>query len=432
VEAIAFLDDVTVQRRMSVDLDLPVGAAPDPRLPCLVPITLLFKEPLVSFDLRDEDGSAVPLLTHRQSDWLAWSALVAAAEGIVKETLPDSLVKDLGSITRLEPQPATALLAALTSADGSPEAVALMQKPSFRALVTEVAENFLLFVPILPGRWPRRIIKYSFVETLEWKRPVFRSLVGWRSVRIRIPAPAVDQGGSYHFESRVGSGLSFSKASLVLDTAQGSAIYPAPQRASRIIHIYVPAAPPGSDAEAQLIVEARFMRLPMAALLSSLLTASVLTVGLRFLDTLRTSSIDPVPLLLAVPSIVAILVARPPEEPDLLSRLLTGLRVAVVASGVLSFVAAGLLVIEPKGPHLEGTWRGLMWASWAIFALIGLESLPRSAYSVGRSFVASLVGVVARSLSAVAYSWNKAWGTSRPNQGKSSEEDDGEPRGAAD
>jgi hypothetical protein len=85
VESIEFVSDVTVRRRVSVDFTLRAWM-PEPILDWdeskvhYIPIALLNKEPLLGFDLRDEAGSAVPLLTRRRDSAIAAATLVAMAQ----------------------------------------------------------------------------------------------------------------------------------------------------------------------------------------------------------------------------------------------------------------------------------------------------------------------------------------------------------------
>jgi hypothetical protein len=73
-----------------------------------------------------------------------------------------------------------------------------------------------------------------------------------------------------------------------------------------------------------------------------------------------------------------------------------------------------------------------MWASWAIFALIGLEVLPRSLYSGARSVAAWLGRVVGHAmrgaLSAAVSFWGKVWRWILRKQASSSDEADGGPQ----
>ena len=82
VEKITFVDARTVRRQVSVDFELPLVPPLDKRMEppvYLVPLALLHKEPLVGFDLRDEGGSSLPVLTKEENGFVTWSALASIA-----------------------------------------------------------------------------------------------------------------------------------------------------------------------------------------------------------------------------------------------------------------------------------------------------------------------------------------------------------------
>lgn len=72
VESVEFTSDTSVRRRVSVDFRLRKWL-PEPVLDWYggkvhyVPIALLNKEPLLEFDLRNEAGVALPLLTRQKN-----------------------------------------------------------------------------------------------------------------------------------------------------------------------------------------------------------------------------------------------------------------------------------------------------------------------------------------------------------------------------
>lgn len=97
VEQIELVSDASAKRRISVDfrLDSDVfveavideGEATTPRKMHYVPLTLLKKAPFANFDLRDESGTALPLLTRRKTATIGAATLAAAARWMVVEQL---------------------------------------------------------------------------------------------------------------------------------------------------------------------------------------------------------------------------------------------------------------------------------------------------------------------------------------------------------
>lgn len=93
VESIEFFGLATVRRRMSVDFSLPRGPAwsaiaemvrhaEAEERDVYVPLTTLAKAKLARFDLRDECGQTLPLLTTAQNGERAGAALVALARTV--------------------------------------------------------------------------------------------------------------------------------------------------------------------------------------------------------------------------------------------------------------------------------------------------------------------------------------------------------------
>ncbi len=378
VESIDFVDDITVRRRVSVDFQLPdrnpSAGAPTP---LFIPLTLLQKKPLVGFDLRDENGDTLPLLTHTQSDWLGWSALVVAVEMVLDPTpLPDPIVGELWEIVHSEAPAATALLPRIFDANRAPGPLRAQLKANTILVnrTRSLAESFILFVPIFVGKWRRRVVKFSYIEELESDKKRF----DWRSTVLDIDVPAVDHTGSYHVETQAPDGIEIVGARLRIQNQFGiTDIGQAEPRAR--VHLYTPSVGPGSNAVLRLGFQTIFTRLPMAALFSTLLTAAVLTMAVLFAGRLDANSgSDPVAIFLAIPSVIALLVARPPGEHDLLSRRLFALRVIVVASGVLPFVAAGVFVLHIARSALGVMWWTLAGFGWLIFVVVLAQGATRA------------------------------------------------------
>lgn len=87
LESIEILDDSSVHRRVSIDLEIPTRLIDPEDLP-FVPLTFLNKEVLRNFDLRDHEGHPIPMLTKSENGQLAGDTLVAAAEAVLNRVLP--------------------------------------------------------------------------------------------------------------------------------------------------------------------------------------------------------------------------------------------------------------------------------------------------------------------------------------------------------
>lgn len=97
VEAVEFYDDISVAHHVSMDLTVPKlapclpNASPPHRRVRILPLTMLAKAPLSGFDLRDESGRSLPVLTTHQNGNVGLSMLRAWAQSIVGSELHRTL-----------------------------------------------------------------------------------------------------------------------------------------------------------------------------------------------------------------------------------------------------------------------------------------------------------------------------------------------------
>lgn len=252
VEHVAFIDECTVRRRVSIDYFAPQDAVilrrPDGQQVRVLPLAIMRRKSLVKFDFRDHDGHAVPLLGLRQNQaltlaiargWAAASLQALGAGVICAETghfLDDVIAGDQTEMWR-----AFNLMWAAT--DGS-QLQRLGKDKQFRALLDRLADGFLLygFHEGPPGE--RRLIKFSYDEPLtlryskssylphdgdgrggkeryegtdlsRWHWRVLCSAIGFSPTRIKFPVPAAELAGSFHFEISVPPEVSVINAALL-------------------------------------------------------------------------------------------------------------------------------------------------------------------------------------------------------------------------
>lgn len=217
-ERVTFLDDQTIRRQISVDFELPNGLpATDSEVSVdyLVPLALLRKVPLIGFDLRDEAGASVPVLTRHQNGQVAWSVLIAYAEAITidpgeGEGLPDSLLDELKSISTDPPDEAERCARRLHESN-SEILRPLMDDEVFANLISDFTNNFLLLA-VLPADSPkRRVLKFSYAEAQRWEEISLSMRLGWRptprnlSTTLRhLPSKISEPPPSWSNGSRVG------------------------------------------------------------------------------------------------------------------------------------------------------------------------------------------------------------------------------------
>ncbi len=276
VEHVAFLDDRTVRRRMSVDYVSPSAdeavsfERADGAVVRVLPLTMMRRKSLVKFDLRDEHGTPLPLLGLREAQALtlavmrAWAsaallgdrpgplpALPASVSGFVRDIVAGDQQELHGAYARFD--------AARTAEEPADEGAALLRRlardPVFKSLVDRFAGGFLLFTLDMSPPGARRIVKFAYDEPLTLRhstssyqghaqgrfpgRPAPRrdpepltygrggrrlpwwywrpltAALGWRPTVIRFPVPAAELAASYHLEVTAPPEVSVIEASML-------------------------------------------------------------------------------------------------------------------------------------------------------------------------------------------------------------------------
>jgi len=204
----------------SVDFRIPVGfptfdpsaehfarSGKDPSLQdstYYVPIALLRKwEPFWTFDLRDEEGRALHLLTgtkNREIDACALQSL-APAEARAEELRK---LRDLAIADSLEAQQLFRELGA--SVQRRWDGLSADEDEAWRrtlGVAGALTTNTLLWVCLRGRPRDRRIIKAAFEEPISGAllpRRQILSAVGWGPLRFHLPVPNFGQRDSYHLQ----------------------------------------------------------------------------------------------------------------------------------------------------------------------------------------------------------------------------------------
>jgi len=228
VESVVFQDGQSITRKVSIDFTVPeqapvVRAGRD--MPVrLVPLAVMRKKTLVNFDLRDEEGRAVPHLELRQNQMLSATLLLAWAEECLQERPGPALERDLRAIVAGDEQSRAAAYHRMRHAfwgDGDVEQRRVLHDcPAFGLVLEQLNGYFLLLVGI-EGEFPdHRIIKVSYDEQRPSRRRLgpwarFSARMGWRPTTYVLPAPSVTNGQSYHLHVSAPEGVDIVDAILV-------------------------------------------------------------------------------------------------------------------------------------------------------------------------------------------------------------------------
>jgi hypothetical protein len=432
VQTIELLDVDTVRQRHSIDFRIPtelpgiveLGGRPT----CFLPISILPRRTsLAHFDVCDETGTSIPMLTRQENARLTAAMLTTAARRALARVprapdaepleLSDALITYLASIPTkssggskafvrpvLDPT-STLIYPAPAVAD------ALLRDEDFRDLLGISASCSFIHVPLtaLPGE--RRILKLSFYSPWDsrpgkgFKERLRRIPIwlGWRSETRYLIMPEVGNAESFHAQVSAPERVEFTEAGMrnrrpaelvkrLTDTAPNLPEVPgdAPndrkgyQQFSAGIterkHIYVET----SHAHRAGFIWVRF-RVIRHGFLRAAVAVAWLTTLLLALFALRGSNVvgeaqTAAALLLLVPALIAGFLIAPGEH-AMTRHLLRGPRFLTACSGFLALIAIAALLtfpaVEPSPPVPQGLlwlWRGEALGGFLISILLTLSS----------------------------------------------------------
>lgn len=446
VETIHFVSADTYRRQVSVDLTLPEAllsplTSGDGQELHFAPLTLLKKRPLTNFDLRDEAGKAMPLLTKQRNGLLAGALLSGMASAVVSPPLkaehgehppPDieRALLDLALSPGDQPKLGEQLLSPSAAESSASKAWrdALLDEPQFLEFGRMLALNYLVVVPLCGPSGTRRVLKLAYDEPPQSaagisprdnpvrrvarmglgfvlgesfgprarprRRPgALRRGLGIRSEVRAIKVPAAGYGSSYHLELVAPEGLNITRGVLV-PIRRGVAAKSAIRilaASRRRTQLYFPSGHGmrlGSSGGAALVhlrpTPATLVR--ASALLSFFTTLLLLFVALQWKSLAGSSGALP-GLLLIVPAGLAALITRSGED-AVTTRLLWGIRLAAISAALCAYVAAALLV---AGRSCHSALFGQTCESWAatpviLWGLVAISLVTTCALMVAWSF----------------------------------------------
>jgi hypothetical protein len=377
VETVGFEDDASIRRWVSVDFTLPAtapvieGLSPSPT--CFLPLALLRKSKVNLFDLYDEAGVSLPLLSSEQHASLVARALSAIGGQPLNEELHPKLLSDLRIVAGGQSALSSAARQRFMYPDlddpALPQRKALMQDREFQHLLEVFAGNKLLVTAVgfEPGR--RRVLKFGYDEVLDlgrgdphrsaWMR--LKESLGVSPTSIRLPNQPVAASESFHVQIALPEEIRPSEATLAV-SVDGTVIdKDSLSRGERQIHLAVSNAPIGSLGETAISIQVVRKGWLAASLYAATVVALVLLVAASQVRPLLESRSVPgqgtVALLLALVGLLVGLANRQGEH-ALTGYLLSGLRVVVATSGLLTYVVATTAVFRwPAEEVVVWIWR---------------------------------------------------------------------------
>jgi hypothetical protein len=343
VERITVLSHEQVRRHVSVDFTVPAEHREDVRMSegeWVVPLALLAKRPLVHFDLRSEDESAVPLLRSDEAQLISRELLYLALDLDAETADTADAAPLIEWILAAEPQEADEVQAAVVELEDR-----LGPLPGFAALAEQLASGFLLCA-VLDDVSRRRVIKFAYDQPLA--RP-------GRTAHF-YDAPGCTEAASYHAEVEVPEEMR-ARTTEMIDNRTGAVLASGPRDADRPAIYYV--ADAGARLEPGLSVRygterGRFL-VPAALLAWVIALGLTLPWWLADLPALAQSGGPAIAVVLSSSAVFAGLVLRSGEHP-LVRLMLAPYRLWLVAAIVAAVSAGATLAFRASSGALGWTW----------------------------------------------------------------------------
>lgn len=392
VETVELIDESRVRQQVTIDFRLPehlpgsfeLGGKTHHALPLLF---LPRRSDLAYFDVRDETGQAVPMLTRKENARLTGLMLITAARralsGDGNNRAPsEQLQTYLAAIPTKTLKSAGPLVYDIVTADPllfeDPEAAkTLLADDAFRDLLGVCQYSSAVHVPLVVEPGQRRIVKVAWegrwgtppaqtgTDTTKrstryrrrWRN--FQSFAGWRAQLRVLDTPQIGGSESHHIQVSVPAGVELTEAGcrnspprLMLPSGSdkpdppkpdGDPSQPFTSAISPRAHLYIPRAHEHRAGLLQVGLRAARHGLLWAALVTGVLVTLLLTLYTLKADEIVGQSETGAAVLLLVPAVLAGFLVRPGEH-AMARTLLRGPRLITTGLGVLPLIAAATLV----------------------------------------------------------------------------------------
>jgi hypothetical protein len=346
-----------VRRQVSVDFTVPAELHEGLRLSdadeFAVPLAFLAKRPLVHFDLRNEEGHSIPLLTAEQNTLIGRQLLYQSLEtDLEAQDVDDAAVMtDAGEVIEaaLGELDVTGAVERLERRHG------LEPLRDFRDLTEILSRSFVLWA-VVRGLDRRRVFKFAYDEPFSQRQ----------GLAYVYAAPGCTEAWSYHLEVAVPTDLK-ARSTRLWDAAVGTVLVTGAVDADRPA-LYYSVDPADQPTRPQVVVDYGAERSRFLAPAAIVATVIALLVALPTLfadlDALSDSAGPAIGLVLSTSAVFSALVLRTDEHP-LLRQLLVGYRLCLVASTLAALFAAASL-----GFRAEEWIIGLTWWAAAVVSIL--------------------------------------------------------------
>lgn len=380
VERVAFHDDRTAVRRVSMDFLLP-DASPryqvaNGQVVCLVPLTVMRRKTLVNFGLSDVDGRALSLMGMRHTQALTEQIVLALAEITPGVTCSPEVTAFAHALAYGTQQELEASFALAESERGNTDLSRLLADRGVGHLLRRLANNFLLLVTIDEVGPPHRIVRFSYDEPLTltykssgydatrkayvdqprklpvWAPRRLSAAIGWSPTVISFPIPAAENTQSYHFEIEAPAGVMIASASLVAGRPNEDHEPPSWDHVAGgfpVVGLHACDVPNGSLSQAQVQLRLNRRGWLTASLLACLLSTALLWA--TALTATRGDRSTVATAILTITAAVIVFVVKPTEH-QMASRIVTSVRATATISMFL-LVAVGSFITFVASPAYD-------------------------------------------------------------------------------
>jgi hypothetical protein len=388
-ESVTILDEGALRRQLSVDFTLDAAAGEAAwrsavhesfgESMAVAPLFFLEKRPawLMNFDLKDERGQSLPLLTSAANAKVSsglLKQLVRTKLSDFKIPFPPEMSEVLGGIAESHQDFSELWIRRLQnplSSDSSAmheASTTLWADLDLRWWFTTIADASLVLVAYEENGAARRIMKLSYDEPVG-VQPKLQTRIGWSPFRTWLVSPWIE-GERYHLEVTAPPGMRLIRAALADDE------HPEPyvdEEVTRRAHLYVGDAGRAGGAMADLYLRVSGGGLQGGATLSALLVVLAIGACLHWHDQIAENSTTAPSLLLLLPAVIASYVGRPGQHPLTTHLLAVPRWLVLVTSGAAYYAAIrlGLSGATPMRAHVGQVMsRGEHIAAWLLPAFV--------------------------------------------------------------
>lgn len=380
VESIEFTERDVIRRRLSIDVTVPGLTSLRPYGPereVLLPLLFVRKQPLRHFDLRDDDGRSLSLITLRENSQIAAGVLrflarfelrrAARRRGGEPPKILDAEVERLClAIASAAPAQAERLFRYVDSkakSEPTSQLATVAAGALFRDWASRLGTSFLMCVGVSAPPSAHKVIKLGYDEGIRRWGMTMAMRLGYESAEIQIATNAVGVP-SYHAEILAPEELIIDRAAIVRRSSRGSSRLAEDRLTSRA-HLYVTGQPSRSVYTLAVELRLRTDGLLLNATVIGIGTTILLIAGAAYGRHFR-QEVHPDPviaLLVALPAGYAAYVAA--RAANLVTEaFLAAIRQLILVYAGLTLLAALALVV-----HLGAIPTHVVWAILGVLAI---------------------------------------------------------------